>query len=133
MNIEFHDREERNNPLSGQSFSSTDEVAALMDKLRTKPPFFCELIGDNGYNLMIGIGGDVGCVQYSARDGLPPYLMATAFSGNKSEGEYMEFLTGGTLTPVERRYCMPFNIVSEIVADFVRSGLASSAVEWEEI
>lgn len=133
MNVEFHDREEQHNPHNGQSFSSTDELVALMHKLCTRPPFFCELIGDNGYNLMVGIGGNVGCAQYGASDGTPPYLMAMAFSGNESEGEYKEFLTGGTLTPVEQRYCIPFNTVSEIIVDFVRFGRASSSVEWEDI
>ena len=39
--------------------------------------FFVELHGGNARDLLIGLGGDVDCVQYSGHDGDPPYLMAT--------------------------------------------------------
>ena len=51
---------------------------ALLDELRTmRPPFMCQFVGENGFNLTVGIDHDFGCVQYSANDGSPPYLMAT--------------------------------------------------------
>ena len=43
--------------------------------LETKAHFFCELLADNGYNLLVGVGR-IGCVQYSPDNGNPPYLMA---------------------------------------------------------
>lgn len=133
MNVEFHDREDQDNPRNGESFSSVEELLAFMDELRSKPPFFCELIGSDAHNLMVGISSDVGCVQYSASDGTLPYLMAVNPTPEASNGDYVEFLTGGTFTPVERRYCVPFDTVREIVAEFVRNGRCNTSVQWEEI
>ena len=132
MNVQFFDREDESDPRNGETFSDTRDLAAFIDELRSRPPFFCELIGSNNYKLMVGIGGDTGCVQYSASDGTPPYLMAVDRNVSSDE-EYMEFLASGTLTPVNRRYCLPLDVVKTLVASFVKGGGMSSLIDWEEI
>lgn len=47
--------------------------------------------------------------------------------------EEMEFLAGGTLTPVSGRFCIPMELVEEIASHFLRTGERSADVEWEEI
>jgi hypothetical protein len=49
-----------------------------------------------------------------------------------SEGEY-EFLCGGTLTPVEKRYCLPYDALVEILAEFAQTGQRKPDVRWEEL
>lgn len=91
-----------------------------------------ELIGANGYILVVGIGGPVGCVQYSHSDGNPPYLVAVA-PNPIAEDEYIEFLTGNTPTPIPARHILPFEKVKEVVKYFHETGTRSAAVSWEEV
>ena len=89
----------------------------------------CERIGEDGYKLLVGIGRDVGCVQHSACDGRPPYLMAVGESSN-SHHAFKEFAIGGTLTPIPWGYCLPIEIVEKIACEFLETGkrrLASEA------
>jgi hypothetical protein len=81
------------------------EVLNLLKSLRNRTPFFCELVGENGYNLLIGLGGDIGCAQYSGGDGEVRYLMAVA-KEVPDTAAYTEILTGNTPTPVPGRYCL---------------------------
>jgi len=91
-----------------------------------------QLFGDNGYNLMVGIGGTSGCVQYSRSDGNSPYLVAVAANPTAEEGD-IEFLCGNTPTPVSKRYILPFEKVKEIASYFLETGARSAKVRWEEI
>ncbi|MGO9005588.1 MAG: Imm1 family immunity protein [Beijerinckiaceae bacterium] len=95
-------------------------------------PFFCELEGENGYKLLVGIGGDIGCTQYSREDGNPPYWMATTPATKNKQGA-VDFLIADMATPVPARYCLPFDAVKDIILYFQNTGLRNPAVDWEEI
>jgi hypothetical protein len=132
MNIQFFDRQDRSNPRNGVKLADPDEVLVWLDQMRSRPPFFCELVGENGFNLLVGVGDARGCAQYSAGDGSPPYLMAV---GNEREDDetFMEYLTANTDTPVPMKFCLPMEQIKKIVAYFVGTGERSPAVSWEEI
>ena len=133
MNAIFQDLQHPRNPCNGKMFNDRRSIVALLDELRhIGPPFMFQLVGDNAFNLTVGIDRDFGCVQYSANDGSPPYLMATATAEGDSNQRDMEFLVGDTLTPIDGRYRLSFNIVMEIVADFVTTGKRSNNVSWRE-
>lgn len=132
MIVKFFDRENELNPFNGTHISEDKKLLDVIENNASRAPFFCELVGENGCNLLLGIGGLIACAQYSRRDGKPPYLMATT-AGSKQRNEDVEFLTGGTLTPVPARYCLPLNVVKKIAVFFQKTGEASPAVEWEEI
>lgn len=77
--------------------TSAEEVLALIESLRNRPPFFCELVGENGFNLLVGIGGDVGCAQLSRTDGLTVKTLAPShpdphYAATRSFYEAMNFL-----------------------------------------
>jgi hypothetical protein len=104
----------------------------LLDDLRARPPSLCEIIGDNGFKLLLGVGTDWCCVQHSPSDGSLPYLMAVG----RPEGStktFKEFLTANTLTPVMERYCLPFEIMKGIAMHFLDHGERLASVTWEEI
>ena len=131
MNTTFQDLEDEHNPRNGQVLSDRPGVLALLSELRIKrPPFMCQFVGENGYNLTVGVDHDFGSVQHSANDGMPPYLMATGPSADEHE---MEFAVGGTATPIDGRYRLSFGIVQEVVATFVATGRRSDSVKWEEL
>ncbi len=79
---------------------------------------------------MAGIGGNVGCVQYSRSDGLPPYLMAVSSHPAMKRG-CVEFLTANTPTPIAARYIISFDEVKAIVIDFLKAGERSDVVLWQ--
>lgn len=111
---------------------SSHEALAMLDGLvSSRNPFFCSLTLDDGQELLIGVGR-LGCVQHSFANGSPPYLMAAA-EPSEATGEFVEFLTAGTPSPVPRQYCMPWQMVREVVAYFMDHGLRSPNVAWEEI
>jgi Immunity protein Imm1 len=131
MNTTFQDLQHDDNPRNGEVMGDPQTVVALLDELRTvRPPFMCQFVGDNGYNLTIGIDEDIGCVQHSANDGSPPYLMAVDPTGHHQR---MEFVVGDTATPIDGRYRLPIRTVRELVATFITSGGRSNCVEWEEL
>jgi hypothetical protein len=130
--VEFFDRQNGQNPLNGCVFTQTTDLLALLNQLQQRDPFFCEFLGQNDHKILLGIGGTVGCVQYSGKNGDPPYLMAVSADPD-SLTERREFLIGDTLTPVASRYCLSFDTVREIAAYFQMTGERSPIVSWEEI
>jgi len=140
--VKFYDRQDFRNAMNGTGIADGDQVVALFEGLRERPPFFCELVGGNGYNLLVGIAADIGCTQYSREDGNPPYWMASSPStrslatrtlARRNEEGVVNFLMADTATPVPVRYCLPFDVVKDIIVYFLDTGLRSPAVDWEEI
>jgi hypothetical protein len=132
MTIRFFDRQDKHNDLNGTTFSDPANLVAVLESLKHRPAFFCELVGDNSYNLLVGVGSQCGCLQYSLSDGRPPYLMAV---DKKPAGgsDYLDFLTGDTPTPVAGRYCLPFETVEKAAGHFLLTGERYPEVNWEEI
>lgn len=132
MKVQFQDLQDRGNPHNGESFTSPSQVAGLLEDLRcSRTTFMCQLVGDNGFTLTVGVEDDTGCVQHAPSDGTPPYLMAVGSTEMEQNGGDMEFVVGGTATPIDRRYRLAFSTIKEIVVEFVQSGNRSSKVEWE--
>jgi hypothetical protein len=116
------------------AFTSASLLVRLLGELRrSRPPFMCELIGDNGFTLTVGLAGDIGCVQHGPSDGTPPYLMAVGSNPVEPNAGEVEFVVGGTATPIDRRYSVPFKTVEQITANFIETGQRSPIVSWEEI
>jgi hypothetical protein len=131
MKIQIFDRQDYENPINGETIEEADELLDTLRRFTNRKPFLCELIGENGYNLMLGIG-KLGCAQYSPGDGKPPYLLAVAPDPDP-QLEEVEFLTGDTPTAIPGRNALPFSLAEEIAACFQRTGECSKSVSWEEI
>jgi hypothetical protein len=131
MSVTFFDREDDANYLNGTIIRDRNRLFQILEDLRSREPFVCELVGDNGYCLHVGVG-EYGNVQHSRLDGDPPYLMAVNRSSEGEVDEYIEFLLGGTGTPISKRYCMPFDSVLEIVGYFFETGRIHPAFAWDE-
>jgi len=127
----FRDMENKANELNGTAIHDGDRLRQILYGMQDKEPFVCELVGDNGFYLAIGVG-PVGFVEYSRYDGSPPHLMAVS-PVNAVEDNDKEFLAGGTPTPVEARFCMPFDDVVKIAVYFLENSAACPFFSWEEI
>ena len=132
MSAEFFDRQDPLNPANGTRIDSGEGLSTLLSSFLDRKPFFCELLADNGYKQLIGIGGTIGCVQHSSSDGSPPYLMAVANDGINAPSE-TDFLIGNTATPISVHYCIPFERVKHIAVYFLETGKCDPSVSWEEI
>ena len=132
MIVRIYDYQDQTSSANGLAVTNDDQLSQVLDGLRTREPFFAELLGENGYMLLIGIGGTSGCAQFSRSDGEPPYLMAVA-PDPIPEHKQVEFLCGNTPTPVPSRYILPFDKIKDIASQFRRTGRRSTDVSWEEI
>jgi hypothetical protein len=131
MTIVFFDRQEESNPLNNTTIDQASDLVEVLNGSQTRDPFFCELVGENGFNLLLGVGRTCTCAQYNRADGSAPYLMAVV-PGEARDG-YTEFLMGDTLTPVPMRYCIPFDGAKRVAVHFLQTGDQSPLVSWEEI
>jgi len=132
MKVTFFDRQEASNPHNNEVVDASTSLLDILESLQDRKPFFCELVGENGFNLLLGVGGNVSCAQYSPSDGGTPYVMARLESNAKTDG-YAEFLINDTITPVPDRYSIPFDTAKEVAAHFLKTGQRSPLVLWEEI
>jgi hypothetical protein len=132
MIVTFFDRQDESNPLSGSTFSSPSALLNHLHELSSRPPFLCEIESENGFKLLVGIGGNWSCVQHSRIDGSPPYLMAVQREA-QSNIQPIEFLIGNTPTPIGGRYVLKSKVADKVISFFVETGDKSSLVEWEEI
>ena len=133
MRIEFVDREDESNPLNGSIFDSDVELLTALKSLRQRAPFFCELVGEHGRNLLIGLGPELNCVQYSPSDGEPPYFVALGPNENAGANQYLEFFMGGQLSEVPAQYGLPPHLADAIARHFLRTGERSPLVPWESL
>jgi hypothetical protein len=137
MKAVFNDLQDYSSSLDGAIVCDRNELFAVLDCVRDREPFICELEGENEYKLTIGAGKEVGCVQYSRSDGDPPYLVALApghqAGEEEEEQEYVEFLCGNTATPIPKRNILPFEMGKRIAAYFIETGERCPAVSREEV
>jgi immunity protein Imm1 of predicted polymorphic toxin system len=130
MIIFFHNFQDHLDSNNGRAISSDDELISLLEQMRAASPVITEFCGPNDFQIDIGIGGKFGSVQYSRIDGAPPYLMAVSHRPAVKRG-YIEFLCGGTPTPIAARYIISFDELKEVVLHFLSSGERSETVSWQ--
>lgn len=130
MNATFFDYEDAANPLNGCSLDA-GQVVKTLRSLQERKPFVCALETTAG-TLLVGIGQELGSIQFTPAEGGPPYRMATADS-LEAKDEFVDFLCGGTPSPIPQRYCIPWPLVERIISHFMDSGSIPNFVKWEDI
>jgi hypothetical protein len=132
MIVQYRNNQDKSDPQNGAIFAASTTLSGLLDNVRRRRPFIAELRGDNGFELVIGIGGDIGFVEHRRIDGDLPYLMARSAHPPMKTGD-VEFLTANTPTPIVARYILSFEELKEIASHFLATGERSDSVAWEEI
>jgi hypothetical protein len=132
MVIHFLNYQDKRDPNHGRAISNEDELAILLDQARKARPFIAEFCSPSDFHLTIGIGGNFGCVQHSRVDGDLPYLMAV-FHNPPMNGGCIDFLCGGTPTPIRAKNILSFDELKQILLHFMKTGERSDAVSWESI
>jgi hypothetical protein len=132
MKAQFFNRQNDDDLLNGKMVGNSTELSTLLEKLDDSMACFYELIGENGYNLLLGMSTEMSCAQYSRGDGAPPYMMAIRPSTLEAIVD-QDFYTGGVATPVPGHFCLPRQLGVQIASEFMESGGRSHAVNWEEV
>lgn len=131
MKIRYDNEQDDTDPMNGAIIVDCRKLSQLLDDRRNAPPLFIRLSGSNGYEIMVGIGANIGCVQYNRSDGLPPYLVAVPSHSHVTRD--VEFFTGNTATPVPARNILSFDEMKEIALHFLKTGERSGLVSWDSI
>ena len=133
MKAIFVDLEEDDNPMNGNVVATSTDVQNMFQLLRGRRPFMFQLQLEDGRTLDIGIAGDVGCIQHSPSDGMPPYRMATTSSNSQIGQGDTEFSVGGTATPIDNRYCLPSQAIERIVQYILDGRGSPDGIAWDDV
>jgi hypothetical protein len=133
MKAIFVDLEENDNPMNGSVVATSTDVQNMFQLLRGRRPFMFQLQLEDGRTLDIGIAGDVGCIQHSPSDGMPPYRMATTSSNSQIGQGDTEFSVGGTATPIDNRYCLPSQAIERIVQYILDGRGSPDGIAWDDV
>jgi hypothetical protein len=131
MRIQYFNHQDELDPMHGTVITATAQLAKLLDDAKRQPPFIAKLKGDNGFEILTGIGEKFCCAQYSSSDGNPPYLMAMSAQPPLKRG-CVDFLTADTPTPFPARYIIHFDELKAILFHFLQTGERSNLVSWED-
>jgi hypothetical protein len=132
MKVRYLNHQDKLDPMHGAVITESAQLTELLDNARREPPFIAELEGDNGFEILFGIGEKFGWAQYSRSDGSPPYLMAVSQEPPLKRG-YLEFLTANTPTPIAARYIIRFDELKKVALDFLKTGDKSNGVSWQTL
>lgn len=94
--------------------------------------FCAELLDASGNRLLVGFGSKHFVQFTGGEDGATPLAVV----GNPtldSDQAYIEFLIGGTPTPISQRYLVPLSILAAAIESFLEDGCPSTQLEWEII
>jgi hypothetical protein len=133
MKAIFVDLEHDDNPMNGNVLATSTDLQNMFQLLRGRRPFMFQLQLEDGCTLDIGIAGDVGCIQHSPSDGMPPYRMATTSSNPQIGQGDTEFSVGGTATPIDNRYCLPSQAIERIVQYILDSRGSPDGIAWDDV
>ena len=119
MIVQYLNNQDKSDSQSGAVFTDGERLSVLLNGLRKRSPFVAELRGDSGFELLVGIGGNLGFVEHRRIDGDLPYLVAVSPDPPIKSGE-VEFLTANTPTPIRARYILSFDELKQIAIHFLK-------------
>src|SRR5262245_55944405 len=124
----FDDLQDTANPRNGSEVANAADLSELLASFRGRTPFIFTLESENSRWLTVGVGQTAGFVQWSALDGT---AWIAVNDSNLDKPGCVDFLAGGTPTPVPMRYCHSMQAVEGMVATFVKTWKWDPAYKWE--
>lgn len=132
MKVRYLNQQDDSDPMNGTVIAGNAKLAVLLDRRRNDAPFVAELRGDNGFMLVFGMGAGIGCVEYRRTDGDPPYLMGISSHPTVESGD-IEFMCGGTPTPIPARNILEFGELKQTLIHFLETGERTDLISWESV
>lgn len=115
--------------IPGIEITSAEYLNRVIQSFAMREAGIVELLSANGNRLQVGVGGGLCCVQFIKADNLPPYYCVNAQNPIPGEHE-VEFLLGGTPTPVSRKQCLSLAEALDISTHFVSTGDWHPGFQW---
>jgi hypothetical protein len=114
--------------------SSADKLEHLLDDITFKtnsgyPAVVFVTVND--HRVILGIGQEESFLQIESEVGDPPYL--TTIGDPDAQGVMAFYLFGDHHTEIPRRNLIPEAKARKALLEWVRTGILSKEVEWEEI
>ena len=113
------------------SVVSIEHLRTLLIPLSEQEPGFVELESATSNLLQLGIGGRFACAQLTTCDDKPQYLSAQPRIVRATTD--VEFLCGGTLTPIPPELCLSFQEAVKISEYFFETGNPDPDFEWVHV
>lgn len=79
--------------------------------------------------LTFGLSKTTGFVEYMDENQIPPYLIAN-LENPVLNGEFIEFDSGGTATPIPLSYCIPTDLVIKILVESFKERSLPDFINW---
>jgi hypothetical protein len=130
MIVRYFNNQNKLDLMNGKANAESATLVALLGERRNDRPFIAKLLGENGFELVCGIGNDLCCVEHMRSNGDVPYLMAVS-ARPPMNGGYVEFLTANTPTAFAARYIIRFAELEEVAIHFLETGERSKLVSWQ--
>lgn len=128
MKLRFIDYAAR--PQAEREFEDSVALGSFLE-LQRKESMMCKLISDSGYQMQIGIDGAIGCAQFLSNNNMPPYYLAIT-PNQVVDGSHAFDMTGSA-TEILSENCLPFDLLKEVVLEFLQTGHRSKLVEWQKV
>ena len=107
-------------------------LESFLQRLRLDDPLVINITLPEGDELTVGIGPTRSCVQHSAKEHEPPYLIAQEPNAPVEDSE-LEFDAGGTPTPIMISQTLPSDKAIALILEIVSTEKRPSYVEWVEV
>lgn len=131
MTIIFTDLAGAGVASASTAIGSIEQLRTIMTHLRRKEPRVVNLESVAKDILQLGVGGQFGFGQFLKQNRLPPYFCAKA--QKMISNKHVEFLCGGTPTPIPPELCISFEDAVKIGEYFFATGARDPDFEWVEV
>jgi hypothetical protein len=112
------------------SVVSVEQLRSLLASLSSKESGFVELESSKKDRLQLGVGGKFACAQFTTHNDKPRYLSAKPQTVHATSD--IEFLCGGTPTPIPPEMILLFDEAVRIAEYFFLTGERDPNIEWME-
>jgi hypothetical protein len=107
---------------------SIDQLRTLLIDLSGGEPGIVNLESTSSGMLQLGVGGPFACALFTTNEDKPHYLCAK--SKIIRAVSYVEFLCGGTPTPISPEFCLSFDEAITIAEYFFKKEDRDPTFEW---
>lgn len=112
----------------GKAIRSADELLSVLHACAQGKPRVFELDAPEGAHLQLGLGGAYACAQFVTADD-PPFSF-DAETRSVTASDDVEFLLGGTPTPIAPEFCLSFAEALEVAEYFFETGQRDPTIVW---
>jgi hypothetical protein len=116
---------------TGVGVTSIGSLRDRLNEVAQQEPRIIDMVSPTGNRLQLGLGSAFGCAQLIRENNMPPYLCAIA-ERSIAKGD-VEFLLGGTPTPVPPERCLPVEQAMRIAEYFFTNDAADPTTRWVEV